>query len=157
MSIFPRSRWQEWAREWGLAHVPQKGWLMPTERVTGERKGLLVRAGWGTRENPGLIVCVRFPRVVDVGRLRQTLKQRNGQERDDMITAVPPIFEATTNLNSRHSGTSNQRVDERGGAGTAAALAPAISNSSSGAKKYRIACCSRTSAETRLASMCHTW
>jgi hypothetical protein len=73
MSFLPKSRWQEWAREWGLAHDPQKGWLHPDERVTGERNGLLVRVAWGPREQPGLVTCIRFPRVADPDRLRQAL------------------------------------------------------------------------------------
>jgi len=83
MSFLPKSRWQEWAREWGLAHDPQKGWLYPNERVTGERKGLLVRVAWGPRETPGLFTCIRFPRVGDVERLRQALIA------DDTLDALP--------------------------------------------------------------------
>jgi hypothetical protein len=83
MSVLPRSRWQEWAREWGLAHDPQKGWLHPNERVTGERKGLLVRVGWGPQENPGLVTCIRFPRVTDPERLRQALIA------DDTLDVLP--------------------------------------------------------------------
>jgi hypothetical protein len=92
MSIFLKSRWMEWAREWGLAHVPQKGWLSPTECVTGERKGLLIRAGWGSRENPGLQVCIRFPRVADVERLRQALKA------DDTLDVLPGKGPARTRM-----------------------------------------------------------
>jgi hypothetical protein len=83
MSLFLKNQWQEWAREWGLAHTPHRGWLYPTERVIGERKGLLIRVRWGTRENPGLIACVRFPRTVDVERLRQALIE------DDSLDALP--------------------------------------------------------------------
>lgn len=83
MKLFLKDKWQEWAREWGLAHHPHKGWLYPTEAVVGERKGLLVRVGWGTRERPGLIVCVRFPRVSDLERLRQALMD------DDTLDGLP--------------------------------------------------------------------
>src|SRR5262245_28543589 len=83
MSLFLKDQWQEWARVWGLAHRPQKGLLARTERVVGERKGLLIRAGWGTRERPGLIVCVRFPLVVGLDRLRQALID------DDTLDALP--------------------------------------------------------------------
>ena len=83
MTFFLRDKWQEWAREWGLAHHPHKGWLYPTETVVGERKGLLIRVGWGTQEKPGLIVCIRFPRVFDLERLRQALAD------DDTLDALP--------------------------------------------------------------------
>src|SRR5262245_26729045 len=83
MSFLPKSRWQEWAREWGLAHDPQKGWIHPNERVTGERKGLLVRVEWGSREKPGLITGIRFPRVTDPQPLRQALIA------DDTLDALP--------------------------------------------------------------------
>jgi hypothetical protein len=83
MSFLLKSRWQEWAREWGLSHDPQKGWLHPNERVTGERKGLLVRVAWGPRERPGLVTCIRFPRVADPERLRQALIA------DDTLDALP--------------------------------------------------------------------
>jgi len=73
MSIFLKDQWRDWAREWGLTHHPEKGWMRRTEWVAGEHEGLLVRAGWGTEENPGLVVLVRFPRVGDVDRLRQAL------------------------------------------------------------------------------------
>jgi hypothetical protein len=71
--IFPKSQWKDWARDWGLSHRAQQGWLAATERVAGERKGLLIRVGWGPGEDPGLKVCVRFPRVIEPERLRQAL------------------------------------------------------------------------------------
>src|SRR5262249_23185960 len=73
MSLFLKNQWQEWAREWGLTHAPQKGLLYRDEHVGGERKGLLIRVGWGPRERPRLIACIRFPRVVDPDRLRRVL------------------------------------------------------------------------------------
>jgi hypothetical protein len=73
MSLFLKNKWQEWAREWGLAHHPHKGWLYPTEAVVGERRRLLVRVGWGGGENRGLITFIRFPHVADPERLRQAL------------------------------------------------------------------------------------
>ncbi len=73
MPIFLRDHWKEWARDWGLAHYPEKGWIHRTEHVVGERKGLLIRVGWGTDQSPGLIACIRFPRVADPGRLCQAL------------------------------------------------------------------------------------
>jgi len=73
VSIFLKDQWKDWAREWGLAHVPEKGWIHRTERVVGERKNLLIRVAWGTDQDPGLFVTVRFPRVADTARLRQTL------------------------------------------------------------------------------------
>jgi len=83
MSAFLKDQWQEWAREWGLEHVPQKGLLYRTERVVGERKGLLIRIGWGPRERPGLSTCIRFPRVPAPDRLRQALIA------DDTLDALP--------------------------------------------------------------------
>jgi len=63
---FLKSLWTDWAREWGLRHAPETGWLTRTEYVIGERNGLLFRAGWGSQETPGLIVAVRFPCVADL-------------------------------------------------------------------------------------------
>jgi hypothetical protein len=71
--MFLKDQWKDWARAWGLAHQPEKGWIYRTERVLGERKGLLFRVGWGRDESPGLNTCVRFPRVSDPERLRQAL------------------------------------------------------------------------------------
>ena len=73
MLTFAKNQWTEWARDWGLAHYPQKGVFQRTEHVIGERKGLLIRAGWGANENPGLVVAIRFPCVADLGRLKQAL------------------------------------------------------------------------------------
>ena len=83
MAFFLKDKWQEWAREWGLAHHPHKGWLYPTEAVVGERRGLLIRVGWGTQEKPGLVACIRFPRALDLERLRQSLMD------DDTLDALP--------------------------------------------------------------------
>lgn len=71
--MFLKNQWQEWAREWGLAHYPEKGWLRRTERVVGERQGLLIRVGWGNDQSPGLVTVVRFPRVADPAGIRQAL------------------------------------------------------------------------------------
>jgi len=73
MSMFLKNQWQDWARAWGFAHHPEKGWLYRTEHVVGERKGMLVRVGWGNDQNPGLITVIRFPRTADLERLRQSL------------------------------------------------------------------------------------
>src|SRR5580765_1316314 len=67
--------WTSWAREWGLAHQKRQGLLQRTEAVTGARGGLLLRAGWGDEQYPGLTVTIRFPRAVDVQRLRDQLAQ----------------------------------------------------------------------------------
>jgi hypothetical protein len=72
MPMFLKNQWVEWARDWGLAHQPMKA-FQHTERVAGERNGYLIRIGWGTDRNPGLITCVRFPRAADPGRIRQAL------------------------------------------------------------------------------------
>src|SRR5262245_15281712 len=68
-----KDQWTDWAREWGLAHYPEKGWMRRTERVVGQHRGLLVQVGWGTDQNPGLITLIRFPRAMDVTRLRDSL------------------------------------------------------------------------------------
>jgi hypothetical protein len=71
--MFLKDQWQDWARDWGLAHYPERGWLRRTEHILGERKGLLIRVGWGTDRNATLIVGIRFPKSVDLDRLRQAL------------------------------------------------------------------------------------
>jgi len=73
MSLLLKDRWKDWARQWGLTHFPQQGWLSRTEHVVGERNGLLVRVGWGTDRSASLITCIRFPRAADLERLRQQL------------------------------------------------------------------------------------
>src|SRR5215467_13011352 len=73
MVTFDKDRWKAWAREWGLTHHPQKGLFRRTEHVDGARHGLLLQAGWGTSEYPGLTVLVRFPRSLDTQGLRQRL------------------------------------------------------------------------------------
>jgi hypothetical protein len=83
MSLFMKNQWLEWAHEWGLSHHPHRGVFHPTEYVAGERNGLLIRVGWGTREHPGLVVCVRFPKTDDPERLRQALIE------DDTLDALP--------------------------------------------------------------------
>lgn len=82
-AMFLKDRWKDWARAWGLAHQPEKGWIHRTERVLGERTGLLFRVGWGRDENAGLITCVRFPRVSDPERLRQALIE------DETLDSLP--------------------------------------------------------------------
>ena len=73
MITFNRDPWAAWAREWKLTHQPQQGWLQRTERVAGERNGLLLRAGWGIDDYPGLTIVVRFPKTVEVQGVRQRL------------------------------------------------------------------------------------
>ena len=73
MALFLKDQWKDWARAWGLAHRPEKGWLYRNERVLGSHKGLLFHVGWGADQSPGLIVTVRFPRVSDPARVRQAL------------------------------------------------------------------------------------
>jgi hypothetical protein len=73
MPMFLKDQWQQWARDWGLVHRPEKGWFHRTERVLGDRNGYLIRVGWGTDQNPGLIACIRFPRAADLERIRQAL------------------------------------------------------------------------------------
>jgi len=75
--------WTSWAREWGLAHQKRQGLLQRTEAVTGARGGLLLRAGWGDEQYPGLTVTIRFPRAVDVQRLRDQLAE------DPALDALP--------------------------------------------------------------------
>jgi len=92
MSFFLRDRWLDWARDWGLTHVPQRGLLRRTEQVVGERNGLLFRAGWGSEQYPGLTVVVRFPQTVDVQRLRQVLID------DATLDALPAKGRARRNM-----------------------------------------------------------
>src|SRR5262249_42319664 len=73
MSLLMKDRWKDWAREWGLTHFPQTGWLQRTEHVVGERNGLLVRIAWDTDRSAALIATIRFPRVTDLERLKQQL------------------------------------------------------------------------------------
>lgn len=73
MSLFLKNQWQQWARQWGATHVPEKGWMHRTERVLGMRNGLLFRVHWGPDEDPGLHVLIRFPSVENVERLRDSL------------------------------------------------------------------------------------
>jgi len=73
MAMLLKDRWQDWAREWGLTHRPEKGWVRRTEQLFGERSGLLVKVWWGKDEAPGLTTCIRFPRAADPERLRQAL------------------------------------------------------------------------------------
>lgn len=71
--MFEGNHWQEWAREWGLTHIPQKGKLYRDEGVVGVRNGFLVRANWGGDKGTALIVLVRFPRGQDLARVRDAL------------------------------------------------------------------------------------
>ncbi len=73
MSLVPKSRWTDWARDWGLQHVPQKGWMYRDERIVGLRDGRIVQVGWGGDKNASLVVLIRFPRVENVQGLRDTL------------------------------------------------------------------------------------
>src|SRR5690242_3636102 len=73
VSIFLKSQWQDWAREWGLTHYPEKGWTIRNEHVVGKRNGLLVRAGWAQERNGILLVTIRYPRTTDLDRLRDAL------------------------------------------------------------------------------------
>lgn len=73
MSFLLKDQWRDWAHEWNLSHVPEKGWIYRTERVLGARKGLLVRVLWGRDHDPGLHVCIRFPKPADLERLRAAL------------------------------------------------------------------------------------
>ena len=68
-----KSKWNDWAREWGLAHYPETGWLRRTERVLGQHRGLLIRVNWGSDQNPGLNVLVRFPKSPNLERVRDAL------------------------------------------------------------------------------------
>lgn len=73
MSFLLKDQWRSWAAEWGLTHVPEKGWLRRTERVLGPRKDLLFRVSWGKDDDPGLNVTIRFPRTLDPQGLREAL------------------------------------------------------------------------------------
>jgi len=104
---FLKSLWNEWAREWGLAHYPETGWMVRNEHVIGERKGLLIRVGWGTQENPGLIVAIRFPCVADLGRLRQTLVD------DATLDTLPGKGKARRKMVVEDTGRKMIRIGER--------------------------------------------
>ena len=73
MALLLKNQWRMWAQEWGLTHVPEKGWAYRTERVLGARKGLLFRVLWGRDDDPGLHVCIRFPKAPDLERVRAAL------------------------------------------------------------------------------------
>ena len=75
MLTLDRNRWTTWARAWSLTHRPRSGFFQPIEAVTGARAGLLLRAGWGDQQFPGLTVTIRFPRAIDVQRLRDQLAE----------------------------------------------------------------------------------
>jgi hypothetical protein len=73
MSLFPKSEWTDWAREWGMEHLPQKGRLFRDESVVGVRDGRLVQVSWGGENKASLIVLIRFPRVEGIEGLRDAL------------------------------------------------------------------------------------
>src|SRR5262245_8418852 len=73
MAFLLKNQWGTWAAEWGLTHVPERGWLRRTERVLGARRGLLFRVLWGGDEDPGLNVTIRFPRAAEPQRIREQL------------------------------------------------------------------------------------
>ena len=83
MLTLTRDRWTTWARAWALTHQRRRGLLQATEAVAGARAGLLLRAGWGDARYPGLTVTIRFPRVVDLQRLRDQLAE------DTTLDALP--------------------------------------------------------------------
>lgn len=70
MSFFPKSEWTEWARDWGLTHVPQRSRLKRDEQVLGAHGGLLFRAAWDGDNGQYLVVHVRFPKPPDLERVR---------------------------------------------------------------------------------------
>src|SRR5215471_17097430 len=73
MLTLTRDRWKTWAQAWALTHHPRRGFVQPTEAVSGARSNLLLRAGWAEGQFPGLTLTIRFPRTVDVQRLRELL------------------------------------------------------------------------------------
>jgi hypothetical protein len=73
MAVFERNHWEDWAREWGFTHIPQRGKLYRDEGVVGVRSGFLVRAGWGGDKGTALMVLVRLPKGQVLSRLRDTL------------------------------------------------------------------------------------
>ena len=100
MLTLTRDRWKTWAQAWALTHHPRRGFLQPTEAVTGTRSNLLLRAGWGDGQFPGLTLTIRFPRAIDVQRLRDqladdasldTLPGRSGARRAlKVVAAIQP-------------------------------------------------------------------
>ena len=73
MALLLKDQWRTWAAEWGLTHVPERGWMRRTERVLGARRGLLFRVSWGGDDDPGLNVTIRFPRAGEPQRIREQL------------------------------------------------------------------------------------
>ena len=53
MGVLERSQWEQWARDWGLAHHPQRGNLIRDEWLVGARHGYLLRI---LSESPGQII-----------------------------------------------------------------------------------------------------
>jgi len=104
---FLKSLWTDWAREWGLRHAPETGWLTRTEYVIGERNGLLFRAGWGSQETPGLIVAVRFPCVADLEGMRQALID------DPTLDTLPGKGKARRKMVIEDTGKKIVRIGER--------------------------------------------
>lgn len=68
-----KDKWNDWAAEWGLTHVPEKGVLRRTEGVIGPHGGLLVRIGWGVGRDSLLVTMIRFPKTASSEALRQAL------------------------------------------------------------------------------------
>src|SRR5258706_7740844 len=83
VSFLPRNEWENWAREWGLTHHPQKGWLYRNEQVVGLYQGVLVQALWGGEKNASLIVRLRFPRTQNLEVLKRVLVE------DPTLDALP--------------------------------------------------------------------
>jgi hypothetical protein len=83
MAFLLKDQWKTWSQDWGLTHVPEKGWVYRSERVLGMRKGLLFRVLWGKDDDPGLHVLIRFPHTPDLERLREALIQ------DPALDALP--------------------------------------------------------------------
>jgi len=83
VSFLPKNEWQNWSREWGLTHHPQKGMFYRNEQVVGLYQGILVQATWGGDKNLSLVVRLRFPASQNLERLKQTLVE------DASLDALP--------------------------------------------------------------------
>jgi hypothetical protein len=93
-----KNQWQEWARQWGLVHVPNKG-PYRNEAVAGRRGKTLVRVRWTGEKGIHLNILVRYPASQDAERLRDTLiadasldvLPDKGKKRPKMKVGVPTV------------------------------------------------------------------
>jgi hypothetical protein len=73
MGLLEKSQWQEWARQWGLTHHPQRGGFARNEWLVGSYRGHLLRIGWAGDYGSELYVLIRFPKQQDALHLHERL------------------------------------------------------------------------------------